>query len=392
MAVGSHTLSLIADSDCNISGVAKMIQRANAQGNILIVDDKPANLRLLSSMLTEEGYKVRSVINGDMALTAAHAAPPDLILLDISMPGMNGYEVCEALKGEASLRDIPVIFISALDATQGKVKAFTAGGVDYITKPFQIEEVLARVRTHLALRNSQRELEQEIAVRDRLIAELDAFAHTVAHDLKNPLAVLLSYASMLEMRFDELPEEKTRKYLGSLSRGARKMANIVDELLLLAGVRKMDEVKLKPLDMGRVVAEARLRLEDMIAEYEGEIVVTVETWPAALGYAPWIEEIWVNYLSNALKYGGEPPKVELGASQQADGQVMFWVRDNGAGLDAEAQAQLFVPFERLGQVRTEGHGLGLSIVQRIAEKLGGTAGVESVVEEGSSFYFKLPAA
>ncbi len=392
MAVGSHTLSLIADSDCNISGVTKMIQRANAQGNILIVDDKPANLRLLSSMLTEEGYKVRSVINGDMALTAAHAAPPDLILLDISMPGMNGYEVCEALKGEASLRDIPVIFISALDATQGKVKAFTAGGVDYITKPFQIEEVLARVRTHLALRNLQCELEQEIAARDRLIAELDAFAHTVAHDLKNPLAVLLSYASMLEMRFDELPEEKTRKYLGSLSRGARKMANIVDELLLLAGVRKMDEVKLKPLDMGRVVAEARLRLEDMIAEYEGEIVVTVEAWPAALGYAPWIEEIWVNYLSNALKYGGEPPKVELGASQQADGQVMFWVRDNGAGLDAEAQAQLFVPFERLGQVRTEGHGLGLSIVQRIAEKLGGTAGVESVVEEGSSFYFKLPAA
>jgi signal transduction histidine kinase len=326
-----------------------------------------------------------------MALTAAHAAPPDLILLDISMPGMNGYEVCEALKGEALLRDIPVIFISALDATQGKVKAFTAGGVDYITKPFQIEEVLARVRTHLALRNLQRELEREIAVRDRLIAELDAFAHTVAHDLKNPLAVLLSYASMLEMRFDELPEEKTRKYLGSLSRGARKMANIVDELLLLAGVRKMDEVKLKPLDMGRVVAEARLRLEDMIAEYEGEVVTTVDVWPAALGYAPWIEEIWVNYLSNALKYGGEPPKVELGASQQEDGQVTFWVRDNGAGLDAEAQAQLFVPFERLGQVRTEGHGLGLSIVQRIAEKLGGTAGVESSVGEGSTFYFKLPA-
>jgi two-component system, sensor histidine kinase and response regulator len=361
------------------------------QSNILIVDDKPANLRLLSSMLTKEGHKVRSVINGEMALTAACADPPDLILLDISMPGMNGYEVCEALKADERTEDIPVLFVSALDVTQGKVKAFTAGGVDYITKPFQVEEVLARVRTHLALRNLQRDLEREIAARDRLIAELDAFAHTVAHDLKNPLAVQVSYASMLEVRYDALSDEEMLNYLGRLSVGARKMANIVDELLLLAGVRQMDEVTLKPLDMGRVVGEALRRLEDMIDEYDGDVVVTVETWPPALGYAPWIEEIWVNYLSNALKYGGEPPRVELGATPQNDGPVKFWVRDNGDGLDAEAQAQLFVPFERLGQVRTEGHGLGLSIVQRIAEKLGGRVGVNSGVGEGSTFYFTLPS-
>jgi sigma-B regulation protein RsbU (phosphoserine phosphatase) len=142
-----------------------------SKGNILVVDDTPANLRLLSGMLAEQGYKVRSVINGQMALTATQAAPPDLILLDINMPEMNGYEVCERLKADEDTRDIPIIFISALDATEDKVKAFTIGGLDYITKPFQIEEVLARVETHLALRKLQKRLqdanrrfEQELAL------------------------------------------------------------------------------------------------------------------------------------------------------------------------------------------------------------------------------------
>jgi putative two-component system response regulator len=128
--------------------------------NLLIVDDTTANLRLLSSLFSEKGYKVRSVINGQMALTAVRADPPDLILLDINMPDMNGYQVCELLKADESLADIPVIFISALDDLQDKVKAFTTGGVDYITKPFQTEEVLSRVKTHLTLRRTQNELLQ----------------------------------------------------------------------------------------------------------------------------------------------------------------------------------------------------------------------------------------
>jgi len=130
------------------------------KANILVVDDTPANLRLLSGMLAEQGYKVRSVINGQMALTAAQAAPPDLILLDINMPEMNGYEVCERLKADERTGDIPIIFISALDAIEDKVKAFNVGGLDYVTKPFQFEEVLARVETHLSLRKLQRQLEQ----------------------------------------------------------------------------------------------------------------------------------------------------------------------------------------------------------------------------------------
>jgi len=147
------------------------------KGDILVIDDTPANLRLLSGMLAEQGYKVRSVINGQMALTATQAAPPDLILLDINMPEMNGYEVCERLKADERTRDIPIIFISALDATEDKIKAFTVGGLDYITKPFQFEEVLARVETHLSLRQLQKQLlganrrfEQELALAGRVQA------------------------------------------------------------------------------------------------------------------------------------------------------------------------------------------------------------------------------
>ena len=148
---------------------------AELKGDILIVDDMPVNLRLLSHMLTEQGYKVRSVINGQMALTAIRAAPPDLVLLDINMPGMNGYEVSERLKVDEQTRDIPIIFISALDELQDKVKAFSVGGLDYITKPFQFEEVLARVETHLDLRRLQKQLqeanrrfEQELALAGRV--------------------------------------------------------------------------------------------------------------------------------------------------------------------------------------------------------------------------------
>jgi signal transduction histidine kinase len=156
-----------------------MIDPQTTTGNILIVDDTLPNLRLLVAMLTEQGYKVRGVPNGPTALTAARLAPPDLILLDINMPEMNGYEVCQALKADEITQDIPVIFISALDEVIDKVRAFNLGGVDYIAKPFQVEEVLVRVQTHLTLRNLQQELrekntllKQEIAERQQAQAEL----------------------------------------------------------------------------------------------------------------------------------------------------------------------------------------------------------------------------
>jgi signal transduction histidine kinase len=180
--------------------------------------------------------------------------------------------------------------------------------------------------------------------------------------------------------------------LRTIARNGHKISSILEELLLLAQVRQVD-VPSTPLDMASVVAEAQQRLADMFDQSQATLLAP-STWPVALGYAAWVEEIWVNYLSNAIKYGGQPPRIELGAQILPDHMLRFWIRDNGGGIAPEEQAQLFKPFTRLDQVRAKGHGLGLSIVHRIADKLGGQAGVESAGQpgSGSTFYFTLPAA
>jgi signal transduction histidine kinase len=230
--------------------------------------------------------------------------------------------------------------------------------------------------------------------------ELDAFAHTAAHDLKNPLSLLIGYTDVLAQDYAQLPPEEVEKYVRAMARNGRRMDRIIDELLLLAGMRQT-EAKVEPLDMGDIVRESLQRLADRIEAYQAEIVLP-ESWPVALGHGPWIEEVWVNYLDNAIKYGGRPPHVELGAEElsasvtsgggeERGSRVRFWVRDNGPGLSPEEQERLFRPFTRLDQARTKGHGLGLSIVRRIVEKLGGEVSVESKEGEGSVFSFTLPA-
>jgi signal transduction histidine kinase len=363
-------------------------ERSSTQGTILIVDDALPNLRLLSLMLTERGYKVRAVRNGARALEAVQANPPDLILLDIMMPGMNGYEVCERLKADEQTSDIPIVFLSALGAAEDKVKAFTVGGVDYITKPFRVEEVLARVETHMALRNLQRSLQQKVA-------ELDAFAHTIAHDLKNtlnniwwPAEILGEFAVEGDAGSDVIiPKAELQWAIQQIRRSTQKMNSVIESLLLLARARKQD-VEIVPLDMAAIMHDVQHRLAGVIQEYQAEITWP-ENWIAAKGYDPWVEQVWTNYISNAIKYGGRPPRVEVGITDQGDGTVRFWVRDNGPGLSLEEQTRLFTPFERLHQDRAEGHGLGLSIVQHIVEKLGGQVGVESQKGQGSVFWFTL---
>jgi PAS domain S-box-containing protein len=243
-------------------------------------------------------------------------------------------------------------------------------------------EITERKRAEEALRQYTVELEARNE-------ELDAFVHTVAHDLKGPLVPLVCYAEMLDKDYASLPGQKLREYSRVIAQHGFKMGSIIDELLLLTEVRKMEEVTIEPLDMASIVVEAQGRVAYLIEEHQAEII-SPDTWPVALGYGPWVVEVWVNYLSNAIKYGGWPPRVELGATGQADGMVRFWVLDNGPGLTPEEQARLFTPFTQLAQVRAKGHGLGLSIVRRIVEKSGGQVGVESEVGRGSVFTFTLP--
>jgi|GEM_PF-867261 len=245
------------------------------------------------------------------------------------------------------------------------------------------QEIAERREAEARLREYTRDLEASNA-------ELDAFAHTVAHDLKSPLSTLVGFSEFLLESHADLSPERLEEELGYMVRSGWRMTNIVDELLLLASVRRQEQVELAPLDTPTLIEEARRRLRGIIEEY-GAILELPERWPVAQGYAPWVEEIWVNYLSNAVKYGGDPPVIRLGAERVDQSRVRFWVQDNGRGLTPEEQQALFTEFTRLDALRTKGYGLGLSIVRRIVERLGGEAGVESVPGEGSRFYFTLPA-
>ncbi len=272
--------------------------------------------------------------------------------------------------------------IGALQVVDTEVDRFSSTDLTLL-EPLTASAAIAIDNARLVDALRQRTVELQTRNED-----LDAFAHTVAHDLKNPLARIVGFSEVLRNASATMPGEELRRYLHKIAQNGRKMSSIIDELLLLAGVRQM-EVEMRPLDMASIVAEALQRLGHVIEDHQAEITGP-DAWPVTLGYGPWVEEVWVNYLSNALKYGGQPPRVELGATEQEDGTVCFWVRDNGHGIPPEAQARLFTPFTRLDQVRVEGHGLGLSTVRRIVEKLGGQVGVESEVGQGSVFTFTLP--
>jgi signal transduction histidine kinase len=218
--------------------------------------------------------------------------------------------------------------------------------------------------------------------------ELEIYAHMVAHDLKDPLTVMVVTSDLIS-EVPDLTRQELKDYLKQIRFSAYEMNRIIDNLLLFAEVSKA-EAPLEPVDMARVVANIRKRLGYMIKERQAQIELP-EAWPVAFGYSPWIEEVWANYLSNAIKHGGQPPHVELGASPQSDGMVRFWTRDNGPGVPPKGRECLFTPFSQIDAMHNPGHGLGLSIVYQIVDKLGGQVGVESEQGQGSLFYFTLPA-
>lgn len=219
--------------------------------------------------------------------------------------------------------------------------------------------------------------------------ELEASAHMIAHDLKDLLAVLVLSSNLITDIPDLTPQEMDES-LQQIKTTAFNMNRIINNILLFAEVSKA-EAPVELVDMTWIVEHVRDRLSPMIKEHQAQITIP-DTWPEAIGYAPWLEEVWANYISNALKHGGKPPCVDLGASTQPDGMVRFWTRDNGPGLPPEGRNRLFVPFNQISHTRTLRQGVGLSIVLHIVEKLGGQVGVESEFGNGSRFFFTLPAS
>lgn len=346
---------------------------------VLVVDDNLNNLRLLCSILDQNGFRVKPARNGKVALNACRLEPPHIILLDINMPGLDGYDVCRELKQDDRTADIPVIFISAYNQASHKVKGFQHGGIDYITKPFQAEEVLARVTTHITIRELRRDLE----LRSQ---DLEAFGHAVAHDLKNPLHYIMGLSQIMLEGLEK--DAQLYRDIDSIYNASVNMETITNTLLVLAAIR-YDDVPLELLDMKEIVDQSVAQVKHRVA-YRKATLEIPDQWPVAAGVARWVQQIWINYLTNALKYGGRPPLIALGADEPADdGTVRFWIQDNGKGMTPDQQKKLFVEFSRVGRSDDESLGLGLSVVKRIARKLGGDVGVVSEPGKGSTFWFTL---
>lgn len=384
---------------------------APSPSTVLIVDDTPANVRVLAEYLDGHGFNVTVAQDGEEGLERARFGRPDLVLLDAMMPGWDGFETCRRLKADPATSAIPVIFMTALSEVGDKVRAYEAGGVDYITKPFHAEEVLARVNTHLALRNMQRQLqerndalqrevrereraEQVLAERSRELArsnaELERMAYIASHDLQEPLRMVASYVQLLERRYMGQLDADAHEFIGFAVDGARRMQALIDDLLTISRV----DTKGRPLqrvELGEALDAALRSLRIAIDERNAK--VQADPLPAVLGDAAQLTQVFQNLLSNAVKFcQASAPRVEISARRDG-AQWRICVRDNGIGVPEEHRERIFGMFQRLhGRREYAGTGIGLAICQKIVERHGGSIRVEAAQGGGSVFIFTLQAA
>lgn len=360
--------------------------------SILVVDDTPANLILLTGMLKGLGYKVRSVSDGKFALQTAKHDVPDLILLDVMMPGMNGYEVCERLKMDEQLVEIPVIFLSALNETADKVKAFEAGGVDYVTKPFQLREVQARVAAHLELHRQKRLLKESYEQLRKLEELRDNLVHMVVHDMRTPLTSMKGFLQLLDMVEGESMSKDGKEYVAILTDATENLIELASSLL---DVSKMEAGEMI-LDLGEcnlieIIREVMAKVESLRENRQFSIEAPEEPM-TILGDAKLLSRVIQNLLGNALKFTPDGGSISVGFEICAP-CVRVYVRDNGPGIPHESLERIF---DKFGQVASQhiqrqySTGLGLTFCKLAVEAHGGSIGVDSEVGKGSTFWFSIP--
>jgi len=354
--------------------------------NILIVDDIPDNLKVLGDILKGKGYKVRPVLNGVMALQVAEKEKPDLILLDIMMPDMDGYEVSRKIQENELLKDIPVIFISALNDTNDIVKAFAAGGVDYITKPFKAEEVKARVATHLKIRQQKLRLQE-------LNSEKVKFFSILAHDLRGPLGGLMMLAEMMKDNSLDLTPAQKQELTINLSDSASNIYNLLENLLQWSQIQN-GHLKYKPeiLNINSIINDCIKILEETYKNKSITIKVNIANDLEIIADNIMIQIIIRNLLSNAIKFTNHGGEINISAIAKEDNEAIISVSDNGIGMGFELLNNLFKIDSKVSRIGTEGEpssGLGLLLCKEFVEKQGGKIWVESTESKGSIFNFTV---
>lgn len=353
---------------------------------ILIVDDTTNNIKIAAKMLQQPGYKLFFATSGQEALEAVRQTGFDLILLDVMMPGMDGFEVCQRLKAEKRSADIPVIFLTAKTDTASIVKGFDLGAVDYVTKPFNGKELLARVKTHLALRQAQRRLEEVNSAKD-------TFFSILAHDLRSPFTTLLGLTEAVEERLETCSREELKRSISRIHQSASRLFALLENLLTwsrlqrgliecVAGSVSLNLLGRRAVSLFQATADQKqVTLQNRIPE-------------DAVCYADMkmVDTIFRNLVSNAVKFTGAGGTIELSAYVQGH-RIAVSVSDTGIGISSNGLNKLFRiddHYTREGTCGEHGTGLGLSLCKQLAELNGGALHVSSGVNEGSTFTFMLP--
>jgi len=388
--------------------------------DILIVDDAVDNLHLLSTLLTQNNYKVRSVTSGATALKAVSAKQPNLILLDINMPHMTGYEVCEYLKSDEQTKGIPVIFLSAIDNIIDKVKAFSVGGVDYITKPFQLEEVLIRVENQLTIQRLQRQLTEQneklanlnqnleklVEQRTKQLIDQEKTAligrltQGIVHNLKNPLQTIMICGELIGLRAEKGELNYLAKYQHDILSSAKQIHQIIDNLLIKSVWEK--NLDLKPINLNELLKqelnflEANLYFKNKIIKH---YFLDEEINCIPLIYTH-ISQVFHNLVDNAMDAMWNRETKELTIiTRQDENHVYMDIKDTGSGIAAEHISQIFDPFYTSKPAKGEeeqetneptGTGLGLYSCRELLKPFGGEIVVNSEVGKGSVFTVIFP--
>ncbi|NJO80322.1 MAG: response regulator [Cyanobacteria bacterium RM1_2_2] len=361
------------------------------KADILIVDDTPDNLRVLSAMLTNRGYEVRKALNGQRAIASVHSEPPNLILLDIKMPEMDGYEVCKQLKAAPRTCEVPIIFISALDDALDKVRAFAAGGVDYVTKPFQEAEVLARIEHQLRIQRLQHQLVEQNKELLRSNRELEQFAYVVSHDLQQPLQSVTGFVKLLQLKYEPMLDRMAQDYLNRIHETGSRMQRLIQDLLTYAQVDKQEQ-EFQMIDCNQIFDQVLDNLQEAIITKHATI--THDILPVVQGNEIQLIQLFQNLIGNGIKFVpfDVNPKIHVSVIQQKN-QWQIGIQDNGIGIKAENYEQIFEIFQRVHSAETyTGTGIGLATCKKIVEQHKGQIWVTSQLGEGTTFYFTLPVA
>lgn len=362
---------------------------------ILVVDDVAQNIQVVGTMLREAGYSIMPATSGAAALQRVAKKLPDLILLDLMMPGMDGLEVCRALKDNPAAAAIPIIFLTASNEMDHLIQGLAAGAVDYVTKPFNPPELLARVRTHLELKHARNTIVRFGEELGRLNEEKNEFMGIAAHDLRNPLGVIKGYAEMVmeeahDANHPDL-EEIGRKIQDAAARMAEMVQNLLDSNRIERGEMRLDLASTDLGELTRAVVETqqpRAAAKDQTIQFENR-----DPTPVTADRTLMIQ-VLENLVSNAVKYSPRGKQIQIDLTRTPD-HVRLQVRDEGPGLSADDQGKLFGKFARLSAKPTGGEhatGLGLSIVKKMVEAMRGRVWCESEPGKGATFIVELPAS